>query len=150
MTVYLCLQGQEIVDLFAKAAKPRLMDLLKLKVRHVYETIPGNAESTIVIDGNEIHFKSIRSTQPYRDIERFVVEDKIIGFVVNPGLLPIVKAISMDIRGIKMLVTRRIQAGDDDKGVVAQLDHFGVRIVLNFDSVLNETQVVWGALYGFA
>jgi hypothetical protein len=141
---------QEIVDLFAKAAKPRLMDLLKLKVRHVYETIPGNAESTIVIDGNEIHFKSIRSTQPYRDIERFVVEDKIIGFVVNPGLLPIVKAISMDIRGRKMLVTRRIQAGDDDKGVVAQLDHFGVRIVLNFDSVLNETQVVWEALYGFA
>jgi hypothetical protein len=141
---------QEIVDLFAKAAKPRLMDLLKLKVRHVYETTPGNAESTIVIDGNEIHFKSIRSTQPYREIERFVVEDKIIGFVVNPGLLPIVKAISMDIRGRKMLVTRRIQAGDDDKGVVAQLDHFGVRIVLNFDSVLNETQVVWEALYGFA
>jgi len=49
-----------------------------------------------------------------------------------------------------MLVTRRIQAGDDDKGVVAQLDHFGVRIVMNFDSVLNETQVVWEALYGFA
>lgn len=141
---------QEIVDLFAKAAKPRLMDLLKLKVRHVYETTPGNAESTIVIDGNQIQFKSIRSTQPYRDIERFVVEDKIIGFVVNPGLLPIVKAISMDIRGRKMLVTRRIQARNEDNGVVAQLDHFGVRIMMSFDSVRNETEVVWESLYGFA
>jgi hypothetical protein len=141
---------QEIVDLFAKAAKPRLMDLLKLKIRHVYETTPGNAESTIVIDGNAIHFKSIKSSQPYRDIERFVAEDKVIGFVVNPGLLPIVKALSMDIRGRTMLVTRRIQAGDDDKGVVAQLDHFGVRIVMSFDPVRSETLVVWECLYGVA
>jgi hypothetical protein len=140
---------QEIVDLFAKAAKPRLMDLLKLKIRHVYETTPGDANSTVVIDGNEIRFKSIRSAQPYRDIERFVAEDKVIGFVVNPGLLPIVKAISMDIRGRKMLVTRRIQARDEDKGVVAQLDHFGVRIMMSFDSVRSEIQVVWEALYGF-
>jgi hypothetical protein len=87
---------QEIVDLFAKAAKPRLMDLLKVKVRHVYEATPGDANLKIVIDGCEVQFKSIRSTQPYRDIERFVSEDKVIGFVVNPGLLPIVKAISMD------------------------------------------------------
>jgi hypothetical protein len=140
---------QEIVDLFAKAAKPRLMDLLKLKIRHVYETTPGSAESTIVIDGNEIRFKSIRTVQPYKDIERFLAEDKVIGFVVNPGLLPIVKAISMDVRGRKMLVTRRIQARDQDKGVAAQLDHFGIRIMMSFDPVRNETQVVWEALYGF-
>jgi hypothetical protein len=141
---------QEIVDLFAKAAKPRLMDLLKMKIRHVYETTPGSAESTIVIDGNEIRFKSIRTAQPYKDIERFVAEDKVIGFVVNPGLLPIVKAISMDVRGRKMLVTRRIQARDEDKGVVAQMDNFGVRIMMSFDSVRNEMQVVWECLYGFA
>ena len=141
---------QQIVDLFADAAKPRLMDLLKLKIRHFYETTPGNAESTIVIDGNAIHFKLIKSAQPYWDIERFVAEDKVIGFVINPGLLPIVKAISMDIRGRKMLVTRRIQARDEDNGVVAQLDHFGVRIMMSFDSVRNETEVVWESLYGFA
>jgi len=141
---------QQIVDFFAKAAKPRLLDLLKLKVRHVYETTPGDANSTIMIDGGEVQFKSVKTAQPYRDIERFVAEDKVIGFVVNPGLLPIVKAISMDVRGRKMLVTRRIQARDDDKGVVAQLDHFGVRIMMNFDSVRNETQVDWEALYGVA
>ena len=141
---------QQIVDLFAKIAKPRLMDLLKLKVRHVYETTPGDANSTIEIDGNEIRFKSVRTAQPYRDIERFIAEDKVIGFVVNPGLLPIVKAISLDIRGRKMLVTRRIQARDDDKGVVAQLDHFGVRIMMSFDAARAETGVVWEALYGVA
>jgi hypothetical protein len=126
------------------------MDLLKLKVRHIYETTPGNAGSTLVIDGHEIRFKSIRSTQPYRDIERFVAEDKVIGFVVNPGVLPIVKAIAMDIRGRKMLVTRRIQAREDDRGVGAQIDHFGVRIMMSFDAVRNETDVVWESLYGVA
>jgi hypothetical protein len=141
---------QEIVDSFAMAAKPRLMDLLKLKVRHVYESTPGGANSKIVIDGSEVQFKSIRSAPPYKEIGRFVTEDKVIGFVVNPGLLPIVKAISMDIRGRKMLVTRRIQARDDDKGVVAQLDHFGVRIIMAFDPVRNEMQVVWEALCGVA
>jgi len=49
-----------------------------------------------------------------------------------------------------MLVTRRIQARNEDKGVVAHLDHFGVRIMLCVDPVRNETQVVWEALYGFA
>jgi len=135
---------QEIVDLFAKAAKPRLMDLLKLKIRHVY------AESTVLIDERVIQFKSTRSTQPYRDIERFTAADKIIGFVVDPGLLPIVKAISMDVRGRKLLVTRRIPARDEDKGVVAQLDGFGIQVMMSFDSVRNETQVVWESLYGFA
>jgi hypothetical protein len=141
---------QEMVDLFAKVAKPRLLDLLKLKARHVYETTAGSAKSRLVKYGSEVEFKSVKSAQPYRNIERFVDEDKVIGFVVNPGLLPIVKAISMDVRGRAMLVTRRIQAREDDKGVVAQLDHFGVRIMMSFDPVRNETGVVWEALYGVA
>jgi hypothetical protein len=120
------------------------MDLLKLKIRHVY------AESTALIDGRAIQFKSTRSTQPYRDIERFTAEDKIIGFVVDPGLLPIVKAISMDIRGQKLLVTRKIQAREEDKGAVAQLDHFGIRVMMYYDSVRNETQLVWESSYGVA
>jgi len=127
---------------------PRLMDVLKLKVRHVYETTSGDANSKLVIDGHEIRFELVRTAQPYRNIEQFVAEDKVIGFVVNPGLLPIVKAISMGIRGRKMVATRRIQARQDDQGVVAHLDHFGVRIVMALDAVRNETQVVWEALYG--
>jgi hypothetical protein len=34
--------------------------------------------------------------------------------------------------------------------VVAHLDHFGVRIMMAFDPVRNDTQVVWDALSGFA
>jgi hypothetical protein len=103
-----------------------------------------------VIDGSEVVFKSVRSAQPYKEIERFVAEDKVIGFVVNPGVLPIVKAISMEIRERKVLVTRRILARQDDQGVVAQLDHFGIRIMMNFYGDRNETEVVWEALYGVA
>jgi len=135
---------QEIVDLFARAAKPRLMDLLKLKIKHRY------AESTVIIEGQAVQFKSVKSIQPYRDIERFTADDKIISFVVDPGLLPIVKAISMDIRARKLLVTRKIPAREEDKGVIAQLDHFGIRLMMYFDYVSNEMQLVWEALYGFA
>ena len=148
--VLLAMTEQAMVDHFAKLAKPRLMDLLKLKIRHVYETTPGNANSKLVIDGCEVEFRLLRTAQPYKDIERFLAADKLISFLVNPGVLPIVKAISMDIRGRKMLVTRKIQARDDDKGVVAHIDHFGIRVMMSFDSVLNEAQVVWESLYGVA
>jgi hypothetical protein len=121
-----------------------------MKVRHVYETTPGNSNSKLVVDGCEVELRLLRTAQPYKDIERFVAEDKLIGFVVSPGVLPIVKAISMDIRGRQMLVTRKIQARDDDRGVVAHIDHFGIRVMMFFDSVLNETQVVWESLYGVA
>ena len=139
-----------MVNLFAKLAQPRLMDLLRLKVRHVYETTSGNANSKLVIDGSEVEFKLVRTTQPYMDIERFTAEDKVMGFVVGPGVLPIVKAISTDLRGRTMLVTRRIQDRDDEKGVVAHLDHFGSRVIMSFDLVRKETQLVWEALYGVA
>jgi hypothetical protein len=141
---------QEMVNLFAKLAQPRLMELLKLKVRHVYETTPGNANSKLVVDGHEVQFKLVRTAQPYKDIERFIADDKVMGFVVGPGVLPIAKAISMDLRGKTMLVTRRIQDRDDEKGIVAHLDHFGGRVIMSFDLVRNEIDVVWELLYGVA
>ena len=141
---------QAMADYFAKAAKPRLMELLKLKIRHIYETTPGNAQSTLVVEGSEITFKSQRSAQPYRDIQRFVADDKVIGFVVNPGLLPIVKAILMDTRGRRMLVTRKVEARADDQGAVSHLEEFGIRLMLSFNPDLNETHAVWECLYGVA
>jgi hypothetical protein len=129
---------QEIVNHFAKAAKPRLIDLLKLKVKHVYETAPGVENSKVVIDGSEVEFTKVTTVQDYKGIERFVAEDKIIGFVVNP------------VRGRKMLVTRRIQETDKDKGVVAHLHDFGMRIVMSCDAGRNETHVTWECLYGVA
>ena len=139
-----------MVELFARLAQPRLVELLRLKVRHVYETTPGNADSKLVVDGHEVQFKLVRSAQPYKDIQRFTAEDKVMGFVISPGLLPIAKAISTDLPGRKLLATRRIQDRDDEKGVVAHLDHFGGRVIMSFDSIRNETDVVWEALYGVA
>jgi hypothetical protein len=141
---------QKMVNLFAKLAQPRLMELLRLKVKHVYEVTPGSANSKLVIDGHEIQFKLVRAAQPYKDIERFVADDKVMGFVIGPGVLPIVKAISTDLRGKTMLATRRIQDRDGEKGVVAHLDTFGGRVVMSFDADHNETEVVWEALYGVA
>lgn len=141
---------QAIVDQIVLSAKPRLVDLLKLKVRHIYETTPGAANLKLVVDGHDVVFKAVRATQLYKNIERFMAEDKLTGFIITPGVLPIVKAISMDIRGRRMLVTRRIESRPGDSGVVAHIDDFGLRVMLSFDSVLDETQLVWECLYGVA
>jgi hypothetical protein len=141
---------QEIVDYFAKAAKPRLMELLRLKVRHIYEMTPGEAKSKLVVDGFEVEFKAVRAVQPYKDIDRFATPDKVIGFVVNPGLLPIVKAILLDLRGKSVLVTRNIQSKGGERGVVAQLEEFGVRVRMSSDPKLEETHLEWEALYAVA
>ena len=141
---------QAIVDYFAKAAKPRLMELLRLRVRHIHELTPGEAKSKLTVDGFEVEFKSVRTEQPYKDIERFAAADKVIGFVVNPGLLPIVKAITLDLRGRSALITRNIQGRSGDRGVVAHLDDFGIRLVMSFDIALQETEVAWEALYAVA
>lgn len=141
---------QEIVDQFARLAKPRLSELLKLSVQHIYDWTPGDTKSIFVTDNSKIALKLVRTVQPYGDIKRFVTEDKVMGFVVNPGLVPIVKAISMDIRGRQLLVTRKIAARDDDKGVLAHVDGFGVRIMMYFDADQNDTNLVWECLYGAA
>ncbi len=69
-------------------------------------------------------------------------------YIVGPGLLPVVMALSKDIMGKKLLVTRRVAARDDDKGVIGHLDGFGVRIMMYFDKAAGETIVEWSCLYG--
>jgi hypothetical protein len=132
---------QEAVEYFAKLAKPRFVQLLRLNVPHLHDPRPGDVDPTGSL-------KLARSVQPYGDIQRFVAEDKAIGFVVNPGLVPLVKAISFDVRGRKLLVTRTIAPRETDRGVVAHLDGFGVRIMMYFDEDEGETHIVWECLYG--
>src|ERR1700680_501366 len=141
---------QAMVDHFAKLAKPRLMDLLRLKVRHVYETTPGNVNSKFVIDGCEVDFRLLRTAQPYKDIERFLAADKLISFLVNPGVLPIGQSNFDGHPWEKNAGHPQSTGRDDDKSVVAHIDHFGIRVMMSFDSVLNEAQGVWESLYGVA
>jgi hypothetical protein len=141
---------QAMVQHFAELAKPRLMDLLKLRIRHIYETTAGHAKSRLLVEGAEVEFKSHVTSQPYKNIERFLAEDKVTGFIVNPGLLPIVKVISTATRGRKLLVTRRIADRNGDAGVVARVDEFGIRIMMRFDSEADETTVTWECLYAVA
>jgi len=45
-------------------------------------------------------FKRVKiQSSPSRDIERFLGEDKISQYIVGPGLLPVVTALSKDIHG---------------------------------------------------
>jgi hypothetical protein len=139
---------QEMVDEFARVAKPRLLELLRLTIPHLYDPRPGGADSTSPSDNSGVGLKLVRTVQPYGEIERFVAADKVMGFVVNPGLLPLVKAISMDVRGRKLLVTRNIAPSKNDKGAVAHVDGCGVRVMMYFDEEEGETHLVWECLYG--
>lgn len=141
---------QETVDRLAVLAKPRLTGLLRLRgVRHVYDSSDGALNSK-VSDGGEVFTldKFKRALQPYREIERFLSDEKVMQFIIGPGLLPVVTALSKDIVGKTLLVTRRVAARDDDKGVVGHLDGFGVRIMMYFDEAAGETIVEWNCLYG--
>jgi len=140
---------QEMVDRFALVAKPRWAELLRLKGRHVYEDMPGDETSTYLVgNGKPVSLKLKRTMQPYGSIERFTREDKEMGFVVNPGLLPLVKAITLDVRGLKLLITRRIAPRADDKGAVAHVEGAGVRVMLFHAPDNKESYVVWECLYG--
>ena len=138
------------MDRLASLAKPRLTNLLRLRsVRHVYDPTPGAVNSIVVKDGRRFTLNKLkRASQPYRDIERFLSDEKIMQYIVGPGLLPVVLALSKDIAGKKMLVTRRMAARHDDKGVVGHLDGFGVRIMMYLDEAAGETIVEWNCLYG--
>jgi hypothetical protein len=141
---------QETVNRLALLATPRFASLLRLRnTRHVYDPSPGALNSKVVEDGHEITLDKLkRASQPYRYIERFLGDEKIGQYIVGPGLLPIVTAVSKNIMGRKLLVTRRVAARDDDQGVVGHLDGFGVRIVLYFDESTGDTIVAWEALWG--
>jgi hypothetical protein len=139
---------QETVDRLAVLSKSRLTSLLRLRsVRHVYDPTPGALNSKVTEDGHEITLNKLkRSSQPYRDIERFLSDEKVMQYIIDPGLLPIVTALSKDIAGRKLLVTRKVAARDDDKGVVGHLDGFGVRIMMYLDEAAGETIVEWACL----
>jgi hypothetical protein len=118
-------------------------------VKHVYDPTPGALNSRAVGYGNELTLDKLkRASQPYRHIERFLSDEKVMQFIVGPGLLPVVMALSKDSLGKKVLVTRRMAARNDDKGVIGHLDGFGVRIMMYFDKAAGETIVEWNCLYG--
>ena len=144
------MSDQETVDRLAVLAKLRLTSLLRLRnVKHVYDPSPGAVNSKVIEDGHEVTLNKLkRASQPYRDIERFLGDEKVGQYIVGPGLLPIVTALSKDIMGKKLLVTRRVAARDDDKGVIGHLDGFGVRIVMYFDEAAGDTIIEWECLYG--
>jgi len=141
---------QATVDHIAVLAEPRIKSLLRLRsVRHVYEPTPGAFNSRIVESGHEFTLDKLkRASQPYRDIGRFFVDEKVMQYIIGPGLLPIATALSKDIMGKRLLITRKLAARDDDKGVIGHLDGFGMRIMMYFDEVVGETIVEWGCLYG--
>jgi hypothetical protein len=144
-------EAQEIVDRFAESARPRIAALLRLKdARHIYDPTPGEVNSQVALeDGTIVTLnRTHKASQPYRSIERFIPEQRVMLFIVDPGLLPLMTAMSKDLLGRKILVTRRIATPVVDNGVVAHVDGFGLRIRMSFDAESSDTIVTWECLYG--
>ena len=141
-----------MADQFAQLAKPRLFELLKLKsAEHVYDPEPARTPANSVHQGRPVPLVLVAGVQPYKQIERFVLDDRIMSYIVDPGLIPIVKRILLDVRGRRWLVTRRVAATPGDKdAAVAHLDGVGLRVVVKVDAASAEAEVRWECLYGVA
>lgn len=137
-----------MVERFVMLAKPRLLQLLHLRVPHIYDDTPGDTNSTVDVPNAVVTLKLTSTHQPYGDMMRFTAEDKEMGFVVNPGLVPLAKAILLDIRGRQYLATRRIASRQGDRGVVACMDGFGARVMMYHDADGKQSHVVWECLFG--
>lgn len=141
------LTAQEMVELFARKAKPRLQELLRIRGEHLFDATPGHEGSSTLTERGEVKLKVGRTSQPYKDIHRFANDEHVIGFVVNPGLVPIVKAMTIAMLGKKLLVTRAL--GPTPKGAVsAPIEGYGVRVLLRHDEDQNETTITWEWLFG--
>ena len=97
-------------------------------------------------EGEVVLSESKRVVQDYKSIERFLSEEKAMQFLVVPGLVPLVKAISLDVLGRTVLVTRKPAPRESDTGVVGHLPGFGLRLLLNVEP--EQTTITWECLWG--
>ena len=143
---------QETANRLVLLARPRLATLLRLSTaRHIYDPLPGSTNSESVEAGDRVvlsHWQ--RGQQPYKDLERFLGDERVMQSVIDPGLLPIAKAIARDVLGRRILVTRRIAAKQNDSGAVAHVEGYGIRVLVYPDADAGDTIVAWECLYGVA
>ena len=143
---------QETVDRIARLAKPRIESLLRLQsVQHIYDASPGDLQSITTYNGLAIVCDRMKEAlQPYKDLERFNTEERVMSRIIDLGLLPIVTALMQAIRAKRYLVTRKIAAKPTDKGVSAHIEGIGVRISLYYEARSGDTIVAWHSLHGVA
>ncbi len=141
---------QPTADRFATLATARMPSLLQLRSTvHFYDPEPGDVNAVSTANGQQVtlmHWR--RAEQPYRDLNRFSSDERVMQHVIDRGLLPIVTTLTKEIMGKKLLVTRRPAPRKGDRGVVAHLDGYGIRIKIHFDSAAEDTIVAWECLYG--
>ncbi len=142
------LSAQEMVDLFARKAKTRMDELLRLKVEHVYDDRPGRDGATTATAHGEVKLKLHKTSQPYGGMDRFAQEDKVIGFVINPGLLPIVKAMTFGAQGRTVVASRKVAPALGERGAAADVAGYGIRVMVSYDAATNESTVAWEWLFG--
>ena len=146
------MSGQETANRLVVLAKPRLATLLRLSTaRYIYDSLPGALNSEFVESGQRIVLSQWqRGQQPYKDLERFLGDERVMQSVIDPGLLPIAKAIARDVLGRRILITRRIAAKQNDSGAIAHVEGYGIRVLVYPDNDAGDTIVAWECLYGVA
>jgi len=143
---------QKLADRFAVLADMRMNSLFNLRsTAHIHDPEPGDVNSVSRAQGEEVVLKHFRrAEQPYKDLTRFTSNDRIMQHVIDRGLLPVVMALSKEIMGKRLLVTRRPapRKGGVKSGAVAHLAGYGIRIHIHLDEASEETIVGWECLYG--
>lgn len=109
-------------------------------------------DSKVVVEtGQQVTLDRMKSiSQPYSDLRRFVSDERVMQYIVDPGLLPLATSMTKDITGKKLLVTRRVGLRAGDRGAIAHVPGVGIRIRMYLDQDAEETILVWDCLYGVA
>ena len=116
-------------------------------MQHIYDPTPGKLHDTTVVDGLTLvanRFK--QALQPYRDLNAFTTDERIMPHVIDAGLVPVVKALMQEIRGQQYLLTRNMI--DAKVGSSSYIEGIGVRIRIYTDEDADDTIVAWEVLYG--
>jgi hypothetical protein len=140
--------SEKTVNRLAELAQVRLADLLRLNsARHVYDPMPGLPGARFFAEEGEVVLNGTkRATQPYRNFSRFLTPEKTMPFLVEPGLVPLVKTMLFEARGRKVLVSRKPAPLESDRGAVGHVPGYGVRVLLEVDG--EETILTWECLFG--
>lgn len=137
-----------MIEGFAAIVSERLKVTLPKGFTLVYEESPGEANSVLTVDDSQIVLDKLQQVRvPIANIESHESTRLLLIKAVDT----LVDAISNDIKGKALLVTRPPALVHDPPGKVAYVKGFGMRIVVKFNlQTLDRHDVYVECLYGVA
>jgi hypothetical protein len=140
-------EAQHMMEGFSTIVSERLKATLPKGFRLVYEESPGEANSVLTVGNSQIVLNKLQQVHvPIANIEHESTRLRLTEAVDT-----LVDAISHDIKGKALLVTRPLAFVNDPPARVVYVKDFGMRIVVKYNLQTKDRHDVYvECLYGVA